>query len=191
MKKYLVIAFAALILACLPSCHREDPELDLDTAAIAVPAQGGSATVSFNCNYKWTASSSAPWIKLSATSGEKGSNAITVTVEANTGTSARNGAVDIDCDGLSRTIRISQVQPFSQTLSLVFSGSFLRTPKIIGNGLTAEIDWGDGSTEAYSPDLKHTYASAGQHTVTIKLAGGSSFEIGTVAGISEIDLTEF
>ena len=90
-----------------------------------------------------------------------------------------------------RGVRVTQAQPFSQSLSLVFSGTELEAPLLAGNSLNAEIDWGDGVKETYANDLKHTYASGGNHTVTLKIAGAGSFELGTVAGISEIDLSAF
>ena len=193
MRRFLAFALVAVLTVSMASCHREDPELDLgsSSSSIAALAQGGSATVSFTCNYKWTASASDPWIKVSPASGEKGSNTITITVDANTGNAVRSGKVNIQCEDLTRSISVKQAQPFNQTLTLVFTGTSAVAPLIMGNSLSGEIDWGDGSKETYVANSKHDYGSAGSHTVTIKLAGGGSFEIGTVADLSEIDLSEF
>lgn len=193
MRKILVFAVVAFLSVCMASCHREDPELDLGSSgsSITVLAQGGSSTVSFTCNYKWTASASDPWIKVSPASGEKGSSTITITVDANTGNASRKGKVNIQCEDLVRSVSISQAQPFNQTLVLVYTGTSAVAPLITGNSLIGEIDWGDGTKETYVAFSKHDYGSAGSHTVTIKLASGGSFEIGTVAGLSEIDLSEF
>ena len=191
MKKSLILAFAALLLVGLTACHREDPELDLTAAEYVFKSEGGSTSISFQCNYKWKATSSSPWIHISPESGDKGSNTLTITVDANTGTSSRTGSVNVVCEDLMRGVRVTQAQPFSQSLSLVFSGTELEAPLLAGNSLNAEIDWGDGVKETYAKDLKHTYASGGNHTVTLKIAGAGSFELGTVAGISEIDLSAF
>ena len=190
--KRLIKIFAVVVLAVLfASCEREEPSLNLNASDFAVLAKGGSQTVSFECNYNWTATASDPWISVSPASGNKGANSITIQVSENTGSSARNGSVTIDCSGLTRTVRVSQAQPFSQNISIVFTGSSLNAPKISGNGLNAEIDWGDGSIETYSATLKHSYSSSGSHTVTIKLAGGTAFEISNVTGISELDFQNF
>ena len=191
MKKYLTIAFAAVLLLLLPACHHEDPELDLTTAEYTFKAAGGTTSISFTCNYKWTAKSSASWVRISPDSGAKGPNTITLTIEPNNGTSSRTATVNVTCEDLMRGVRVTQAQPLNQTLSLIFTGKELVIPALIGNGVTGEIDWGDGVKEDYVTNLKHTYGAAGNHTVTIKLAGGSSLEIETVAGMSEIDLTEF
>lgn len=191
MKKYLTIAFAALLLVLLPACHHEDPELDLNAAESVFNAAGGTNTVSFTCNYKWTAKSSAPWVRVSPESGAGGQNEITLTIEPNNGTSSRTATVSITCEELMRVVRVTQDPPLNQTLSLVFTGKELVIPAVTGNGVSGEIDWGDGQKEDYKTKLKHTYGAVGNHTVTIKLAGGSSLEIETVAGMSEIDLTEF
>ena len=90
-----------------------------------------------------------------------------------------------------RGVRVTQAQPLSQSLSLVFNGTELEAPLLAGNSIHAEIDWGDGVKETYAKTLTHTYATGGEHTVTLKMAGAVSFEIGTVAGVSEIDLSAF
>ena len=53
------------------------------------------------------------------------------------------------------------------------------------------VKWGDGSEETYSSSLKHTYSSAGNHTVEINAAGAYGFKLASVAGVSEIDFAEF
>ncbi len=191
MKKSLILAFAALLLVGLTACHREEPELDLSAAEYVFKSEGGSTSISFQCNYKWKATSSSPWIRISPESGEKGSNTLTITVEANTGTSSRTGSVNVVCEDLMRGVRVTQAQPLSQSLSLVFNGTELEAPLLAGNSIHAEIDWGDGVKETYAKTLTHTYATGGEHTVTLKMAGAVSFEIGTVAGVSEIDLSAF
>ena len=191
MRKSLICAFAALLLVGLTACHREDPQLDLSAAEYVFKSEGGSTSVTFQCNYKWHATSSSPWIRVSPESGDKGSNTLTITVEANTGNASRTGSVNVVCEDLMRGVRVSQAQPYNQTLTLFYSGKELEAPQLAGNSLNAEIDWGDGVKETYAKNMKHTYASGGTHTVTIKIAGASSFEIGTVAGITDIDLSEF
>lgn len=191
MKRILFLILGASLLCSLAACHREDPELNLDTSSIAVLPQGGSATVAFTCNYKWTAQASDPWITLSSAAGGKGTQSISVSFAPNDSGSVRKGSVDINCGGMVRSVRITQARPFDQTLSLVFTGSVLQVPKLVGSSVSAEVDWGDGTREMYDAGLEHTYGSAGNHTVTLKLAGGTSFEIRNAAGVTEIDLTGF
>jgi len=191
MKKCLLIILAGLLLCGMTACNQEDPELTLSVSELAVLSEGASSTVTLSCTGKWTAQASAPWIHVSPISGKKGSCTLNITVEPNTGTTVRKGSVDFHCGDMSRSVRINQAQPFNQTLTLVFSGSEVQAPKIVGNSLSGEIDWGDGVKETYSADLKHSYSSSGNHTIAIKLAGGTSFSIGTSTGLSEVDFSEF
>lgn len=191
MRQSAYILLAVFALLALSSCHREDPSLELGSSQLVLKSEGGSQTVSFTCNYKWMAKASDPWMTVSPASGDKGSNTLTIQVAPNTDVAKRRGSVSITCESITRSIQIEQAQSFNQTLMFVFSGTELTVPRITGNDLSAEIDWGDGVKENYSVGIKHTYGAAGNHTVTIKLAGGNSFEIGTAAGVSEVDLSEF
>ncbi|MCR5710814.1 MAG: BACON domain-containing protein [Bacteroidales bacterium] len=187
----LHIVFAAAVLMTALSCEREEPSADLGSMELTFKADGGSESVTYTCNYDWTASSSDQWITVTPSSGAKGSGQLTIQVAANTGSSKRTGQVAFVCEGLTRNVRITQAQPLSQVLSFVTDASSVTVPDLIGNGLTAEVDWGDGTKEDYSTSLSHSYAGSGSHTVTIKLAGGTSLKIGNVAGISKVNLADF
>ena len=62
---------------------------------------------------------------------------------------------------------------------------------LTGGNPYGKVLWGDGAEESYSSSLTHSYASAGSYTVTIKFTGSNAFEVATIAGIKEIDMTDF
>ena len=70
-------------------------------------------------------------------------------------------------------------------------GETLKLSPVPTEAGTIQVDWGDGTKENYSTSLSHSYGSAGSHTVTIKLAGGTSLKIGNVAGITKVNLADF
>ena len=189
MKRLLFTLFAASLL--LISCEKEEPEVSLSIGAIDAPSEGFQQTFTVTSNRSWTASTSDPWISVNPASGEKGVTTVNVQVAPNTGTSARSGSVTVTCAELTRSVTVKQVQPFNQKLVIVHSKEVFNAPDMRGNGLSAEVDWGDGTTVAWRANAEHGYSSAGSHTVTIKIAGATWFEITDVTGITEIDLSGF
>ena len=189
MKRYILLVFSFLLL--LAACEREDPELNIDKGQETLAAEGGSFTVSLSSNYDWTVSSAEPWITVNPSSGQKGAATISVHVAANTGTMSRRGSVNFTCEGLTRSVSITQAQPLNQKLTIVHSASVFTVPTINGNGMTGKVDFGEGEKQNYAANLKWTYSGAGSHKVVIELASGTSFTMESVAGVSEIDLSAF
>lgn len=75
-----------------------------------VASAGGTATISFTTNDKWTASCTGSWCTLSSTSGSSGSNSITVEVNPNDSYDERNTSVTISCGTKSAKATITQKQ---------------------------------------------------------------------------------
>jgi hypothetical protein len=69
-----------------------------------------STAVSVSTTGTWTAVSNQSWLKISATSGTKGSRTVTVSVTANTG-AARTGTITFTCGGVIRTVTVTQAGP--------------------------------------------------------------------------------
>lgn len=189
MKRLLYTLFAASLL--LISCEKEEPQLALSIGMVEAPSDGFQQTFTVTSNRAWTASASDPWLSVSPTSGAKGETSVTVKVAANTGSSVRTGSVTFTCDEITRSVTVKQIQPFQQSLVFVHSNDIFYAPDMRGNGLSAEVDWGDGTVAAWRANAEHGYASSGTHTVTIKIAGATWFQTNDVTGISEIDLSGF
>ena len=188
MKRY--ISLICIGLLALASCQKEDPELSLSTGQASLPAEGGSVSVTVTTNYKWTATAD-PWITLSPSSGDKGSTTVTLKVAANTGSSIRKGNATFSCEGLTRAVTVTQAQPLNQRLTITHSNARFVVPTINGNGLSGRVDFGEGEKQNYAVGLKWDYAAAGTHQVVIELAGGTSFAMESVAGVSAIDMSGF
>ena len=189
MKRSIILIASFLLM--LVACEKEEPQLTIDKGQETFSSDGGSVTVALSCNYDWTATVAEPWITVSPSSGKKGSATVSVTVAANTGTSSRRGSVNFACEGLTRSLSITQAQPLNQKLTIVHNASVFTVPTINGNGLTGKVDFGEGAQQNYAAKLKWTYSGTGSHKVVIELAGGTSFSMESVAGVSEIDLSAF
>jgi len=57
--------------------------------------------------------------------------------------------------------------------------------------MSARVDFGEGEKKEYVPGLKWDYSSAGTHKVVIESAGGTSFTLESIAGVSAIDMSAF
>ena len=184
---YIVLAASFLML----SCEKEEPSVSLSVGSIEAPSEGIQQTVTLTCNRAWTATSSDPWLSVNPASGSKGETVLTIQVAPNNGTSVRKGSVTVTCETLTRSVTVSQIQPFKQSLVVVHNLDVFVVPELRGNGLSAEVDWGDGTTAPWRIGLEHGYSSAGNHNVAIKIAGATWFQKTDVTGISEIDLSGF
>lgn len=92
----------------------EKPELVSSASELLFPMSGGDQTVSFETNRAWTAmvdttgiSSDVSWCTISATGGESGGHAITVTVEGMEG-DYREAKLILNASAAGKVIRIMQ-----------------------------------------------------------------------------------
>ncbi len=110
-------------------------------------------TLSINCSGSWTAGTEAPWVQLSAQSGD-GENTITVTpLTANPSGSTRSAVLYVRCgSSLVRSVTLTQSgNPSSSTIA-VSPSAFVwdaedTSPKAIS--LASEGSWYTDSTGAY------------------------------------------
>ena len=184
------IACILLFALVFSACQREDPEMSLSIGQANILAEGGSVSVTVTCNYKWTAQAD-PWITVSPASGDRGDTAVKLTVDANTGSSIRKGSVTFSCSGLSRAVALTQSQPLNQRLTITHNLNRFTVPLLLGNGLSARVDFGEGSKQDYASGLSWTYSTGGTHKVVIECAGGTSFTLESVAGVSAVDMSAF
>jgi hypothetical protein len=189
MKKHILLLL--VFTAFIASCEKEEPELMLSATQASVLAEGETVTVSVTSNYPWSASAGANWITVSPLSGNPGTTNVTMRVEKNTEHTSRIASVSFTCESVKRSFSVSQSQPLFQQLTIVHKATTFTVPSIIGNGMKALVDFGEGEKKDYENGLTWTYSASGTHRVVIECAGGRSFAMETVAGVSEIDLSSF
>jgi YD repeat-containing protein len=89
--------------------------LSVSPSALSFAANGGQQTVSITSNVHWTASSSAPWLTVSPSSGSN-NGTFTVSASTHSGSSARTATVTVSGTGVSsRTVAVTQAAPESPT----------------------------------------------------------------------------
>ncbi|MBQ6299448.1 MAG: BACON domain-containing protein [Bacteroidales bacterium] len=191
MKQIRILILSLAAVLGMMACEREDPSVDFDNTKVEFPSQGGTKSVSVTTNYSWTATASDPWLSVSPASGDKGNANITVTAQANDRSTSRKGSVTITCRDLTRSITVTQLPSFDQVLVIKHTLGDFVLPSFTGSSMAGQVNWGDGAEETYSSGLKHSYTTAGSHTVEIKTAGAFSFKLESVAGVTELDFGNF
>ena len=122
LKKFLRFAMFALIATCLlsmASCGGNTPvgpddpddptvvdELGVSLTEIHFNGDQDASLIVVRTNHRWTASASASWVKLSATSGD-GNTGFLVAADANPGTQ-RTATLTISASGKSKQIPVTQ-----------------------------------------------------------------------------------
>jgi hypothetical protein len=131
MKK---IIFGLLILASATACQPElnflpdsfqarDAEISGDEKVVSLVflSQAGSASLSFESSKNWTASfvndRAREWCSIPSESGEKGTYTLTVAVKENTTYDERVAVILLRCEGVQRTIVVTQKQQDALLLS--------------------------------------------------------------------------
>lgn len=180
-----------LLLPMLLSCHREDPVITFDKDRITLEEGGGSMTVSLTTNYAWTAAASDPWIHVSPEKGEKGTASLTIRADASDRSTLRRGSVSVTSRDLVRSVTVEQLPMLDQTLVIRHGNDVFTLPSLAGSSVSGTVDWGDGKKETWSRNLKHSYDVSGNHTVEIRSSGAYSFQLGSVAGVTEVDFRDF
>ena len=91
--------------------------LQLSEEKVSVLPMGATNKVNITCNSHWTVRSNADWCKVSPNNGTD-NGTITITTEANNGTTQRTAIVTVQSGSISRTVSVEQE---SATLSLSLS----------------------------------------------------------------------
>lgn len=107
--KYIFTALvAALTLAvgCEDDIERYLDEVKVSSSYVAIPAAGGSQTITVNASADWSFGDIPEWLTVSPTSGAAGET--TVSFKADAATSTNEAMLYLTCDGKSQIINVLQ-----------------------------------------------------------------------------------
>ena len=154
---------------------------------LAISATGRSFTsaaasgklLGVTANVKWTAKSSASWLKLSKSSGNGNGN-VAYGVTANTGV-ARTGTITVSGGGLSRTFTVSQGGK-TPALSLAASSRTFTADAASGKLLdvTANMPWKASSSVSWIKLSKSSGNGNGNVAYGVTANTGTSSRTGTI-----------
>ncbi len=90
-----------------------DPvKLELNTTSFSIKTEGQSIQIPFTTNQEWTATSDQSWCTLSAASGDRGNQTLTVTIEKNTTPEDRMGTITLKAGTIQKTLSITQERQY-------------------------------------------------------------------------------
>lgn len=107
--KYIFTALvAALTLAvgCEDDIETYLDEVRVSSSYVAIPAAGGSQTITVNAYSDWSFGDIPEWVKVSPTTGVAGETEVTFKAEATTAT--KEAMLYLTCDGKSQIINVLQ-----------------------------------------------------------------------------------
>lgn len=140
--KYIFTALvAALTLAvgCEDDIERYLDEVKVSSSYVAIPAAGGSQTITVNASADWSFGDIPEWLTVSPTSGAAGET--TVSFKADAATSTNEAMLYLTCDGKSQIINVlqqtekvePQVIPLKEFLAKEVSPTVYRIAGTISN----------------------------------------------------------
>lgn len=107
--KYIFTALvAALTLAvgCEDDIETYLDEVRVSSSYVAIPAAGGSQTITVNAKSDWSFGDIPEWVKVSPTTGVAGETEVTFKAEATTAT--KEAMLYLTCDGKSQIVNVLQ-----------------------------------------------------------------------------------
>lgn len=161
-----------------------------------VPAKGGTITLDYGSNVKCipTIPPNVDWIHISETKGLTPHH-VTLTVDKNEGLS-RQCLVTVKSYMSSLAVSYSIVQDGTGNI-LGFRSSSLSviSPQLVGEGVQAIIDWGDGSgLREWTPGIKSDYTDADKvkyHDISIECVNVEKAVFDEISGLVTLDLSQF
>lgn len=192
MKKLLVILAAVAMLA---SCAQEPVgELSLSQESVSMDSSGGEIRLNVTSNFSWTGNCGTSDIVMSSKAGEAGTTEVVVTVPGNPGEEERTIEVKFNCEQAKAKLTITQAGSVFSTVVIKHSASVFTAPLFVGSGFTGNIRWGDGKSDDFSASGEppvHEYAKSDAYEVEVKVHDTSSFTLGSMEGVSSINLEQF
>ena len=150
----------------------------------AIPYSGANYSITVTANDNWSATTIPSWCSLSVGSGNSGTTTITLTVDSNSG-SARTDSLVFSCNGISRTVAVSQVAYEAQVVPITLSPSTISLPSSGGSYAVTVTCSGEWSLTAPSWITLSQSSGSGNTTITITAnANTGEDKSGTLYGIT-------
>lgn len=149
----------------------------------AIPYSGASYSITITANDAWSATTIPAWCSLSVSAGTSGTSIITLTVSSNSG-SARNDTLVFTCNGLSRSVEVSQAANEEQPHTITITPATASVPSSGGSFTISVVS--DGVWNLSAPDWVSLSTSGGSGNATVTVTIGPNTneynKIGTIIG---------
>lgn len=192
------ISYLIIALILLAGCKRQQPlpepvidEITMDKDEYMLDYKEQVLTLEFATNAEYSFEVGADWITIvEADSRSLESHSQSFAIAENTTQDERSTSIKIVAGEVEYTVTVTQgAKPEVFNLTINHSAKHLDSPVWSGENVGGEVEWGDGSREAYSEGISHDYASEGQHSAKFEMICVDGFEIEQLGEIEHIDIT--
>lgn len=97
-----------------PTPKPDQDKVTISPTNITAETEGGTLSLSMTANKAWTAASNQTWCTLSKTTGQAGSETITINVAANPNETERTATITVKAGTASATATVKQAKKESQ-----------------------------------------------------------------------------
>lgn len=106
----------------------------------------------------------------------------------------RQAEISFVAGDIEQTVTVIQYgRQDPSVLRIAHTAAEFAVPLLDGlNFLYGTVSWGDGQSEEYGEDLVHVYENQDRsYTVVLDAPGAEKFTLGTLTGVTDLDLSEF
>lgn len=193
MKKILYIF---VVLALFAGCKTDKPlsepvidEIEMEEDVYQLDYTEQMLTLEFKTNAEYSFEIGAEWITLMEGSRAMESYTQSFAVAANDSADVRSTYIKIIAGEVEYTVTVEQAgKPETFHLTLKHSQKHLQSPEWSGESVRGEVDWGDGTKEAYNDGMSHSYTSDGQYKAKFEMVDVEGFEIEKLGDIEHLDI---
>jgi hypothetical protein len=196
MKRVLFIAVALLMVVA--GCKNRDknivvtPPTSLEVGAteMSVSCEAQKAQFEVVCNEAFDVKTEAEWLRLYNILEADGADVVVVSIEENETSEARSAEIVVVAGELRHVVTITQSGAVATSMEVTIGhrNQHMSSPKWGGEAVSGTINWGDGTTEAYTEGIAHDYADGESHTATFTMSGTSSFEIEAIGDMKSLTI---
>jgi hypothetical protein len=164
--------------------------LEVGATEVSVSCEAQKAQFEVVCNEAFDVEIEAEWLRLYNVLEEQGKSVVVVSIEANEVAEARSAEVVVVAGELRHVVTITQSGAVvtSMEVAIGHCNKHMSSPKWGGEAVSGTINWGDGTTEAYTEGIAHDYADGESHTAVFTMSGTSSFEIEAIGDMKSLTI---
>ena len=192
-----ILFIAATLLVTVVGCKNRGNEvvapsttLEVGATAITLTHEAQKAQFEVVCNEAFDVEIEAEWLRLYNILEADGADVVVVSIEENESSDARSAEVVVVAGELRHVVTITQSGAVATSMEVAIGhcNKHMSSPKWGGEAVSGTINWGDGTTEAYTEGIAHDYADGESHTAVFTMSGTSSFEIEAIGDMKSLTI---
>lgn len=191
-KIFYILMPVLLMVGCQGDKPISEPEVDnieMGSDNYQLDYEAQTLTLEFATNAEYSFEIGAEWITLVEHSRAMKSYTQSFAITENDSADVRSTYIKIIAGEVEYTVTVEQAgRPEMFHLTLKHSMKQLQSPEWSGDSVRGEVEWGDGTKEAYKEGLAHDYAADGKYSAKFEMENVDGFEIERLGDIEHFDI---